>query len=77
MGRCAKSMKRRFRDEDAARAALNDIKKHPNEVIPVRYYPCNWCGGYHLTKRKDHFGDEPRAIKNKAFKKIYRRWESR
>lgn len=48
--------KRRFRDEYeaakklkqiAARAARGEVR----HKIPVRYYDCPFCGGFHLTSR--------------------------
>lgn len=47
--------KRRYRDRAAAMAELDNVHAfahlHPNKRLPVRAYPCPWCGGWHVTSR--------------------------
>ena len=48
--------KRRFKTDVDAQNALKEIRKHPREVIPVRFYPCPKCNGFHLTNSVGHPG---------------------
>lgn len=44
--------KRRFRDAQEAKQTLRYIRgKSARQVIPVRYYECRRCGGFHLTSK--------------------------
>lgn len=54
--RAAKS-KFRYPDEEAAKDALfnpRQIKKaNPDAYVPIRYYACHACQGYHLTSQEE------------------------
>lgn len=43
--------KRRFRDMQEAKESLRRIAAAPRAHAPVRWYFCQRCRGYHLTKR--------------------------
>lgn len=43
--------KRRFSDEQSARAALNLINPTRKNGKPYRYYKCPECNGYHLSSK--------------------------
>jgi len=54
--RCGPTGKRRYRSEGAARHALTalaPIRPDP-EHREQRAYPCNGCGGWHLTSQARH-----------------------
>lgn len=54
MRRACKSGKRRYHDEDEAKAALTRIRQRsPGEDVPVRAYPCRACSGWHITRRSE------------------------
>lgn len=48
--KCDKTGKTRFNTFDGANARMKFIQRHPNKQCPVRVYPCDFCGGFHLTK---------------------------
>ena len=44
--------KQRFRDSTVALAELERISRHAvHAYVPVRAYHCEWCGGWHLTRK--------------------------
>lgn len=49
--KCTKTNKTRFPDEDHANKRMNAIQRHPNKQVPTRVYQCEFCRGWHLTKR--------------------------
>lgn len=46
------SEKKRFKSSDHAKDVLTKIRYTSNSGrIPIRYYFCHFCKGYHLTSR--------------------------
>ncbi|PQJ09524.1 hypothetical protein CJD36_020005 [Flavipsychrobacter stenotrophus] len=68
MTRCI-SGKKRFRNDVDAQEALKKIRKRPREVIPVRFYPCDKCRGFHLTHSEGHPGKSRPIILEEQFKR--------
>lgn len=64
MSRCA-SGKRRYRDEIAAKLALARVREQLDDVgaekLPIRFYPCRNCRGFHLTSQPLNAPCEPVA----------------
>ena len=48
--KCHKTKKTRFPTEDAAHKRMLTIQRNPKKDCPQRVYPCEFCGGFHLTK---------------------------
>ena len=44
-------MKRRYRDEHEARQAIKSCQK--SRDVALDFYYCDFCKGYHLTKRME------------------------
>lgn len=46
-------LKHRYRDDEAARAALVGIwSRATHDHVPVRSYVCEFCAGVHLTHQR-------------------------
>lgn len=56
---CRASSKSRFPDREAAKDALFSArqtkKANPNAHVPIRYYSCGECRGYHLTSKPEQY----------------------
>lgn len=66
-----KCQKRTFRSEEEAKESLIKIKRRRNEnreKIPVRYYFCTKCIGWHLTSfpKGDDYNLPPAKLKHKS-----------
>jgi hypothetical protein len=48
------SGKKRYRDEQEAKRALRNLATNSSrDTIPVRWYECANCHGYHITKQAE------------------------
>ncbi len=55
--------KRRYKNDIDAQQALNEIKKRAaRDKVPIRFYPCSLCNGFHLTSSPGHNG-KPKELK--------------
>ena len=63
------SKKIRFDTPEEAHKVIKRAKTSVNKVVPVRYYPCKECKGYHLTSSPGHYGFERPLKLRKAFEK--------
>lgn len=69
--KCPRTGKKRYPNEQMANNQLNLIKKHSTRnQIPTRTYECEFCHGYHLTKRDDRKPIETKLKFNNQFQKL-------
>lgn len=59
------SRKKRFRDLKEAKKSIGNINRDTGDEL--RYYECEYCGGYHLSSVK--YGESGFGVKRKQIKK--------